>query len=167
MATELASLPFDEDQTELHLEQFLTYKLNVLSNMINRQTERFLADNFAISLPEWRVLANLGRFADLSVRDVASLSEMDKALVSRAVAKLVKRGFVNSQPHANDGRLVVLSLTTAGLEQYNQILPKARKRQERLYCVLDLQEREAIDSILQKLTRFLQTDQWDVDKEGA
>ena len=143
----------DNNVEELHLEQFLTYRLNVLSNMLNRQMERFYKQRFGVSLPDWRVLANLGRFQDMSVRDLAAHSQMDKALVSRTVARLVKRGLVTSRPDASDGRLVALSLTTAGQAMYEAIIPLARKRQQRLMNCLDSYEQQAINSALDKLIK--------------
>ena len=141
----------DSVADELRLEQFITYRLTALSNMLNRQMERFLNQRFDISLPDWRVLANLGHFQDMSVRDLAARSRMDKALVSRAVARLVKRGFVSSRPDTRDGRLVVLALTESGREMYEAIMPLARKRQRRLLECLNDKERTTFEQALDKL----------------
>jgi len=142
----------DVSAHELSIEQFLTYRLNVLSNMLNRQMERFLKHQFNIALPDWRVVAILGRFRDVrSIRDVAARSRMDKALVSRAVARLIQRGLINSRPDPKDGRLVVLSLTAAGHTLYEAIMPQARKRQLDLLSGLDPQERAALEKALDKL----------------
>ena len=135
----------------LPLEQFMTYRLNVLSNMLNRQMERFLKPQFDISLPDWRVLAHLGRFQAMSVRELSAYSQMDKALVSRAVARLVKKGLVSSKPDPNDGRLVVLALTKSGQKMFKTIMPLVRQRQQRLYACIDHKSQAAFDQALDAL----------------
>ena len=147
--------PVSENTEGVHLEDFITFRLNVLSNMMNRQIGRMLNQQFDISLPDWRVLAILGRFRNMSVRDVASRSQMDKALVSRSVARLVKRGLAISQAEANDGRLVALSLTVAGKAMYEAIIPIALKRQQHFSDCLTQEEQLAFDRAIDKLMRVI------------
>ena len=52
---------------------------------------------FGISIPEWRVIAILGRFPGLSAVEVAERTMMDKVAVSRAVAKLIKNGRIHRE----------------------------------------------------------------------
>jgi DNA-binding MarR family transcriptional regulator len=159
IGSDLADIDLAESVSEseegVHLEHFITYRLNVLSNMMNRQIGRMLNQQFDISLPDWRVLAILGRFQNMSVRDVAARSQMDKAMVSRSVARLVKRDLVSSQATANDGRLVALSLTVAGQEMYAAIMPIALERQQHLSDCLTDEERVAFDRAIDKLMRVV------------
>lgn len=135
-----------------HIDQFLTYRMNILSSLLNRQVERFLSQQFDMSLPDWRIVANLGATQDLSVRDLARQTQMDKALVSRATARLVKRGLVSTRPDQKDGRLVVLALTEAGKQLYQTIMPAAWQHQQQSFACLSEQEQQALNKALEKLT---------------
>lgn len=139
---------------EFPIERFLTYRLTVLSNVLNRQMTRLLTSRFDIALPEWRVVTCLGRFCDMSIRDIAMRTQMDKALTSRAVTKLIQRELVSSRPDPADGRLVLLSVTSAGRLLYETILPVARERQARLFNCLEADERIVLDRALGKLITF-------------
>ena len=72
----------------LDLETFLPYRLSVLSNRISNAIARVYAKRFGLSIPEWRLIAVLGRFGPLSANGVAFRTFMDKVRVSRAVQRL-------------------------------------------------------------------------------
>ena len=81
-----------------------------ISNAIARSYER----RFRLSVPEWRVMAVLGRFGPLSANGVAEKTQMDKVRVSRAVTRLVAAGRVSRRVDHADRRRSVLALTAAG-----------------------------------------------------
>lgn len=139
---------------DLPLDKFLTYRVNVLSNLLNKQTERFLKKEHGIAIPDWRVLFLLAKAGPMSVRDLAVLSKTDKALVSRVVSRLIKLDLVHRKSNDYDARQVQVSITAAGVEVYNQILPHAAERQRILLSTLETDEVEALDRILDKLTDF-------------
>ena len=74
---------------ELHLEDFLPYRLSVLTNRVSSAIARHYSERFDLTVPEWRVMAVLGGAPDLSAREVAQKTAMDKVQVSRAVAGLI------------------------------------------------------------------------------
>src|ERR1700723_39886 len=74
--------------SELELERFLPYRLSVLTNRISTAIARVYARRFDLSVPEWRVMAVLGRFGAMSANAVCDRTAMDKVRVSRAVARL-------------------------------------------------------------------------------
>src|SRR6476659_8039225 len=100
----------------LDLEHFLPYRLSVLSNRISQAIATRYAQRFGIGVTEWRVLAVLGRYADLSAGEVA---------VNRAVARLLERGFVERDTHGDDRRRSVLALSRGGRRIYDEIAPLA------------------------------------------
>ena len=75
----------------LDLEHFLPYRLSVLSNRISQDMASLYAERFNLSITEWRIIAILGRYPDLSANEVAERTAMDKVAVSRAVASLLKQ----------------------------------------------------------------------------
>ena len=62
----------EDDPEILHLEAFLPYRLSVASNLVSRASARRYQSAFGLSIPEWRVIAVLGRFAPASPWKLAS-----------------------------------------------------------------------------------------------
>src|SRR5215471_10118468 len=83
----------------LILERFLPYRLSILSNRVSRAIALRYADAFGLTIPEWRIIAVLGRRPGLTATQVAEATEMDKVAVSRAVAKLVAAKRVSADVH--------------------------------------------------------------------
>ena len=59
------------DHAALDLDQFLPYRLSVLTNRISRGLAALYSERFDISVTEWRVIAVLGRYPGLSANNVA------------------------------------------------------------------------------------------------
>src|SRR4249920_2674610 len=83
------------------LEEFLPYRLSVAANRVSRLFARRYSEAFGLTIPEWRVLATIGRFGSLSPSAVGEWTAMDKVKVSRAAASLVARGLANQSPDPN------------------------------------------------------------------
>src|SRR5580704_5347778 len=96
------------------LEDFLPYRLSVAANSVSRLFARRYFEAFGLSIPEWRVLAVVGRFDSLSPSTVSEWTAMDKVKVSRAAASLVARGLVRQTQDPRDGRARLLRLTRRG-----------------------------------------------------
>ena len=135
----------------LDLEHFLPYRLSVLSNRISQAIATRYAQRFGIGVTEWRVVAVLGRYPQLSAGEVAARTAMDKVAVSRAVSRLLERGIVERDTHGEDRRRSVLALGAAGRRVYDQIAPLALDLERRLLSRLDDDERAALDALLDKL----------------
>src|SRR5690606_18058778 len=54
---------------QLDLEQFLPYRLSVLSNRLSSAIAKIYADRFSLAMTEWRVMAVLGRYPDVSANE--------------------------------------------------------------------------------------------------
>lgn len=135
----------------LVLESFLPYRLNVLAKRISRELARRYQDRFGITIPEWRVIAILGREQPLSSNDIVDRSRMDKAKVSRAVAGLVARGYLSRQVHPDDQRLLRLAFTDAGQALYDRIAPLALDWERQFLATLSPGERAAFTGLLDRL----------------
>jgi len=109
-----------------NLESFLPYRLSVTTNRVSRAFAAQYAQEFGISIPEWRAIAVLGAFAPLSSNEICQRTAMDKAKVSRAVASLLKRGLIARAVHATDQRLIQLTLSKSGRKIYEGVIPRAR-----------------------------------------
>ncbi len=139
------------EHAPLQLENFLPYRLSILSNTISQTIANDYQRHYDISMTEWRVMAVLARFHGLSAREVAERTAMDKVAVSRALARLVEAGRVDRAIHANDKRRSVLSLTEAGWTMHDEVAPMARARERDVLARLDAEEQRWLTRILDKL----------------
>lgn len=135
----------------LELKRFLPYRLSVLSNHISQTIANAYAERFGIGITEWRVIAVLGRYPELSANGVADRTAMDKVAVSRAVARLLKRGLIQREMHGSDRRRSVLQLSEAGYRVYDEVVPLALGYERDLLAQLDEDERTMLDRLLTKL----------------
>ncbi|MEQ1493409.1 MAG: MarR family winged helix-turn-helix transcriptional regulator [Terricaulis sp.] len=135
----------------LVLEDFLPYRLSILSNRVSRAIAARYADTFGLTIPEWRIIAVLGRKPGLTAKEVAEATEMDKVAVSRAVAKLVESKRVTARADRDDARRQILSLTAQGESVHARIAPIALESEQRLLTALNAREREQLDALLDRL----------------
>ncbi len=133
------------------LEDFLPYRLSVASNRVSRLFARRYSEAFGISIPEWRVIAVLGRFGTLSPSAVGEATAMDKVKVSRAAAGLVARGLVKQAPDPHDGRGRRLSLSRKGESVHQGVVPLARELEATLSAGLSRTEWAALQKALARL----------------
>ena len=110
---------------ELILEDFLPYRLAILSHTVSSLIARVYDKRFGITIPEWRVILIVGRFPGLSAVEVAERTMLDKVAVSRAVTKLIKAGRVDREFADADRRRSILTLSDEGWKVHDEIAPLA------------------------------------------
>lgn len=135
----------------LALEHFLPYRLSVLSNLVSGRIAKFYEERFQLTIPEWRVMAVLGRFPGLTAAEVCEHTAMDKVQISRAVARLQKARRIEQRIVEGDRRARHLHLSDAGLEIYAQIVPLARELETRVTASLSAGEKAQLEKLLDKL----------------
>jgi DNA-binding MarR family transcriptional regulator len=136
---------------ELILEDFLPYRLSILSNTISTMIAQIYEERFGLSIPEWRVIAILGRFPGLSAVEVAERTLMDKVAVSRAVTKLVKNGRIDREFADADRRRSILNLSEEGRRVHDEIAPLALKFERDLLQEISDDETERLRVIMDRL----------------
>ncbi|TKR29643.1 winged helix-turn-helix transcriptional regulator [Luteimonas gilva] len=135
----------------LELERFLPYRLSVLSNRVSGMIARIYTERFALGVTEWRVMAVLGRYPDLSANEVAQRTAMDKVAVSRAVARLIESGRLQRDTHGDDRRRSVLRLSEGGYRIYDEVAPLAMAFERRLLGDMSDEERAMLFRLLDRL----------------
>jgi DNA-binding MarR family transcriptional regulator len=139
------------DPDPLDLETFLPYRLSVLSERISNAIARVYAKRFGLSIPEWRLIAVLGRFGPLSANGVAGRTYMDKVRVSRAVQRLLERGLIERAMDEEDRRRSILRLSPEGAAIRAEVAPLALDIESRLMAVLSVEDRGDLNRILKLL----------------
>jgi len=138
-------------ETTLELDQFLPYRLSVLSNIVSTAISGAYEKRFGLTIPEWRVMAVLAMTPGLSAAEVAQRTAMDKVAVSRAVASLLRARRIVRQTARADRRRSLLRLSTAGEKVYAQVVPMALDYERDLLAPLSLKDREVVDRAIRIL----------------
>jgi len=136
---------------ELILEDFLPYRLSITSHTVSTNIARVYEKRFGVSIPEWRVIAVLGRYPGLSAVEVADRTLMDKVAVSRAVTKLIKNGRIDREFADADRRRSILNLSEEGKKVHNEIAPLALEFEQQLVQNISEDDYETFNSILEQL----------------
>ena len=135
----------------LNLEDFLPYRLSVLSHTISTTIAKAYETKFGVSIPEWRVIAILGRFPGLSAVEVADRTMLDKVAVSRAVTKLIKNGRIDREFADADKRRSILNLSEDGKKLHDEIAQLALQFERDLLQGFSAEELENLNSIMERL----------------
>lgn len=144
--------PDDSSAQEfLVLEAFLPYRLSVLANRISSAIARDYQSRFGLRVPEWRVMAVLGRFGADTAKGLCERTAMDKVTVSRATTSLLSKQYLDRTSDPDDRRRTIFNLTPAGRGIHDQIVPLARTHEAELLAGLSSAERSQLDRILGKL----------------
>jgi DNA-binding MarR family transcriptional regulator len=142
---------------EFRLEDFLPYRLSVAADSVSRLIAREHLAQPGLGMPEWRLLAAVGRFGVLSPTVAGERTSMDKVKVSRAAASLVARGLLRQAQDPADGRGRLLRLTRKGSTVYTSVAMTARDVEATLSAGLTKGEWNALHKALGKLDDHTQT----------
>lgn len=137
----------------LILEEFLPFRLSVLSNRISSAVAKLYESRFDLKLPEWRIMAILGRNPNLTASQIVDISQMDKVAISRAVKRLVAMGRLTATDDPDDARRQRLNLSEAGWKIYEQIVPLALRVEEKLLARMSEDERAALQDAITRLSQ--------------
>jgi DNA-binding MarR family transcriptional regulator len=132
---------------KLQLEQFLPYRLNRIAAAVSHDFRSVYGRHHDLTIPEWRVLATLGQFEEISAKDIGQHSSMHKTKVSRAVRALEERRWLKRRESKEDRREEILALTTLGRKAYREIVPKALAFEKRIVDELGPQAKVFLDNL--------------------
>lgn len=121
-----------KDLPEFDLDRYLPYRLTVIAAQLSTRLSRQYKSQFGISIAEWRILLNLGYSGSGSVRDIEKRVSLEKSKVSRGVSRLEAKGYLTKLVDEKDRRLLHLTLTKAGTDLLNQLIPIAKAYQDEL-----------------------------------
>lgn len=135
----------------LHLEHFVPYRLSVLTNIVSMSIAEAYEREFGLSIPQWRVVAVLARYPNLSAIEVAERTAMDKVAVSRAVQGLLADRRLVRTYDSGDRRRTRLRLSSAGQSVYTRVAPLALSYEKKLLAALSPTDRRVLDRLLGRL----------------
>lgn len=155
----LVTLPDDETsehQATLSFSRSTTVLLTFAANRFTRQAARSYQDEFGIGAMDWRMLVMLTREPGSSVSRASRTIGIDKAAVSRSLARLQKAGLVQANSDKSDERRKSWSLTLAGIDLHDRILTVALERQKQLLQGFTADEVEEFNGFLRRFLENLE-----------
>ena len=129
-------MDMDGPADALTLDSFLPYRAARLATALSRGLAAQYETRYRISVAEWRVLVHLTQDSEISVRDIFTRVDMDRARVTRAVQRLESRGLVSKLVNESDRRLVRLALTPAGRDLAAELSRHAMAFEARIMAAL-------------------------------
>jgi DNA-binding MarR family transcriptional regulator len=108
----------------LHLDDLPPYLMNRLIARMNQNLGETLRKH-GYSFQDWRILAVLAAHNNISITQLAEAAVLPQPTVSRLVAGLKRKGFLERRNAKEDSRVVRISITAKGLKAYLQMLPYA------------------------------------------
>ena len=106
----------------MKLDAYWPYQAVVLGDLVSRHTTKVLKRHGELNLSQWRVLAAVAEREGRTAAEVVTVTPMDKGIVSRATAGLVRTGLLKKVEDDVDKRRTHLHMTQAGQEIYAKIL---------------------------------------------
>ncbi len=133
------------------LEDFLPFRLSVLSQSVSRLIEKVYGERYGLSMNQWRCLILIASHPSITAREISDKALLDKMTVSRSVRALLKRNLVSRQSSHTDGRQQHLEITPIGQEIYMHVIPLARNYEAKLLEHLSNEEHISLCKTIDKL----------------
>lgn len=128
----------------LQLDQFLPYRLNRAAAAASRQLSMIYKRKYGLTVPEWRTLATLAEFGEMTAKQIGAHSAMHKTKVSRAVTSLDERRWLKRKRDDIDRRSETLQLTAQGMQGFRKLEPEMLGYETGLLDRLTVSERNAM-----------------------
>lgn len=141
------------DQGLLTLERYLPYRLSILSNRVSGMIAETYKHKFALSITEWRIMAVLGEYPGISADEVSAKTQIEKSLISRAIAKLQQRKMVDRALDSDDRRRSILQLSDTGMSIYQELVPVSYAYEQKLLECFSDKEAKTFNTLLDRLSQ--------------
>ncbi len=142
------------DADNMHVVDFLSYRLSMLSRVLDRTVEVARKDDIQTGLTENRLLSYLCANPPTTLRAIARSMCLDKAQISRAAATLVQMGMASRAPDSEDRRSATFSVTDEGRVYYDERLDIARSGQQEMLEQLNAGEYRIMSGAIDKLLAY-------------
>lgn len=133
------------------IDRLVTYGVARLSAQLNAQASAIIKANSDVSLTEWRIIVMATFETPSTSADLARVSGLDKAQISRAVTRMQERGLVRLRPDPVDGRKAYVEMTDQGRAIYAKLIKIMRQRQAIFEKTLNQEELKTLFRLLSKL----------------
>jgi DNA-binding MarR family transcriptional regulator len=139
---------------DFDIRDFLPYILALSAEEASLGFQRLYKDRYGMLRTEWRLLFHLGRYGDLTAKEICERARMHKTKVSRAVTALEAKKFINRTQMEHDRRHEMLSLTHRGQKAFEDLCLEAQTYDARLMAEFTDEEQKTLKDYLKRLARL-------------
>lgn len=133
----------------------ISYRINYIHRLLDRQTKKFLTDNYQLTNAEWYVLAFLEAGESDTIVGISRKTAIFKPQVSQAMNSLTKRKLVLRSVDSSDGRAPRFQVSKKGKELRTEIARWTWARQKALIGQLSPEQTEAVNEALNILATYM------------
>lgn len=139
------------------IEDLLLYRLGRLSSVAGAMVVRLCEGGYGITRREWSVVAQLYENGSLPPSALAERMHRDRARTSRTLTALVAKRLVLRTIPTHDRRSALVSLTPAGRQIYEVLMPQIQAINSQILKALQPEEAAQFDEALERLQARAQT----------
>jgi DNA-binding MarR family transcriptional regulator len=118
------------DVRSMRNEDFLSYKISVLSRILDRGVDKKFLAGLNLPLTSLRILGHLHAHGEGRVLAIARNMHLLGSQISQSMTELVNYGHVAKKPDPTDKRGTLFRLTPKGRRLYEGVLARAQAKQE-------------------------------------
>lgn len=144
-------MPLSPSQRLASIDDLLLYRLGRLSSVAGAMVIRLCEGGYGITRREWAVVAQLYEHGSMPPSVLAEHMHRDRARTSRALTALVGKQLVLRTIPANDRRSARVSLTPAGRQLYEVLMPQIQAINSQILAALQPDETARFDEALDRL----------------
>ena len=133
------------------IDELLLYRLGRLSSVAGSMVVRLCEGGYGITRREWAVVAQLYENGSLPPSALAERMHRDRARTSRTLTALGKKQWVLRTVPANDRRSALVSLTPAGRQLYEALMPQIQAINSQILKALQPEQAARFDEALERL----------------
>jgi DNA-binding MarR family transcriptional regulator len=139
------------DVRSLRNEDFLSYKVSVLSRILDRDVDKRLVSGLNLPLTSLRILGHLHAHGEGRVLAIARSMYLRGSQVSQSIMDLVAFGHVAKKPDPTDKRGTLFRLTPKGRRLYEGVLSKAQAKQQSVAALIGAENYQRVSDCLDAL----------------
>ncbi|EIE51298.1 MarR family transcriptional regulator [Salipiger aestuarii] len=140
-----------QTEDDFELAGFTPYLLTLAAESQSDVFSRNYRDLYGMLRTEWRVLYHLGRYGELSAREISERARIHKTKVSRAVRALEEKRFLARVTSDTDRRSERLSLRAPGRAAFDVLSQAARDYEAALERRLGKRDARTLRRLLKRL----------------
>lgn len=144
----------DDVEFQFDLDIYTPYLLNRTGVRIADAFDHDLKRH-GINLQMWRILAALWHSGEVRLSDLSLLTSIEISTLSRGVARLADKGYIERQKSGNDGREVRLQLSEEGRRMTAQLIPMALQCESELIRGFSHEEVKSLKNLLLRMYQNL------------
>ncbi len=138
----------------IQIQDFMPYLLNRAAETTSLNFQKTYKNRYGMLRTEWRVLFHLGRYGDLTAKQICTMADLHKTKVSRAVSALERKRFLIRTEVPADRRNALLSLTKLGQSAFDHLQDEATRYNANLMASFTEAEQAILQRCLKQMAKL-------------